>query len=142
MAGRGTGRWVARAAATGGGRTYRGQAPVRWYASLALICVLGIALVVYSRYELQHPAGATQPAVGTHWYAALAFDICGKLQPDLPSNPTTKVLPGISTAGDGVIHIQPASKADAGNNATLGRFVQSYTGLEITSTKIKIPGKS
>ena len=35
-----TGRWVARAAATGGGRTYRGRRPLRWYTSLALIVLL------------------------------------------------------------------------------------------------------
>ena len=51
-----TGKWVARAGATGGGRSYRGQRPMKWYASLAMICLLGVALIVYSRYERQHPA--------------------------------------------------------------------------------------
>ena len=50
---------------------------MKWYGSLVLICLLGVALVVYSRYERQHPAAATQPAIGTHWYAALGFDVCG-----------------------------------------------------------------
>jgi hypothetical protein len=133
---------VARAAATGGGRTYRGQAPVRWYTSLVLICLLGVALVVYSRYERQHPAATgVQPVVGTSWYAALALDVCGT-QSNLPVNPVTKSAPGIKTEGDGVIRIQPTSKVDAGANATLGRFVQSYPGLELTSGELKLPGKS
>ena len=142
MANRGTGRWVARAGATGGGRTYRGTAPTRWYAILVLICLLGVALVVYSRYERQHPAAAAQPVAGkTHWYAALALDVCGDLQSNLPANPSSKANPGIKTAGDGVIRIEPTSKADAGANATLGRFVQSYPGLELTSSTLKLPEK-
>src|SRR5579863_8513475 len=122
MARRDTGKWVARAAATGGGRTYRGQMPVRWDGSLALIVLLGVAMIVYSRYERQHPSAGTQPAVGTHWFAALAFDVCGTLQPNLPANPNeASASPGLATAGDGVIAISPTKAADAGNNATLGR---------------------
>src|SRR5487761_1510477 len=99
-----TGKWVARAAATGGGRTYRGQMPVRWYASLFLIVILGIALIVYSRYERQHPTAAAAPAIGTHWYAALAFDVCGTAEPNLPTNPNeATAAPGLHTVGDGVI---------------------------------------
>ncbi len=41
--GNSTGKWVERAATTGGGRTYRGQMPVNWYASLAVICIVGPA---------------------------------------------------------------------------------------------------
>ena len=37
MASNQTGKWVQRAATTGGGRTYRGQMPVNWYASLARV---------------------------------------------------------------------------------------------------------
>lgn len=143
MARRDTGKWVARAAATGGGRTYRGQMPVRWYGSLVMIALLGVVLVVYSRYERQHPAAATQPAVGTHWFAALAFDVCGTVQPNLPANPNEgTAAPGLLTAGDGVIEVSPAKAADAGNNATLARFVQLYPGLQVTSSSLKLPGKA
>ena len=139
MARKGTGRWVARAGATGGGRTYRGQAPVRWYMSLVLICLLGVALIVYSRYERQHPVSTGQPTIGTHWYAALSVDICGK-QSSLAANPTSKPTPGITTDGAGVITVAPARKADAGSNATLGRFVQTYHGLKLSSSELKLPG--
>lgn len=138
-----TGRWVARAAATGGGRTYRGRRPLRWYTALVLIVLLGVALIVYSRYEKQHPSAGTQPAVGTHWYAALAFDICGSTQTNLPANPNqATATPGLSTAGDGVIQVAPAKSADAGNNATLGRFVSEYPGLALSPTSVKLPGKT
>ena len=143
MARNDTGRWVQRAAATGGGRTYRGHMPVRWYSSLFLIALLGVALVVYSRYERQHPAAATPPAVGTHWFAALAFDVCGKIQPNLPANPNeATAAPGLHTLGDGVVQISPTKPADAGNNATLGRFVQLYPKLVLTQTSLKLPGQT
>lgn len=133
MARRGTGRWVERAAATGGGRTYRGQRPIRWYMSLVLICLVGVGLVAYSRYERQHPAAGPQPV-----YAALAVDICGQVQSNLPA-PNTKTTPGVTTEGDGVIRV---SKAEVGAHATLEQFVKSYPGLTLTSTSLKLPGKS
>jgi hypothetical protein len=135
-----SGRWVARAGATGGGRTYRGQRPFRWYASLVFICVLGVALVAYSRYERQHPT-STPPTIGTTWYASMAFDVCGTVQPDLPQNPNLAKSPGISTPGQGVISIAPHTAADAGNNATFGRFVDNYPGLVVTPTALRLPGK-
>lgn len=137
-----TGRWVARAAATGGGRTYRGRRPMRWYTSLVLIVVVGVALIVYSRYERQHPSAGTQPAIGTTWYASLAFDICGVLEPNLPANPNlATAAPGLHTSNDGVIQISPAKAADAGNNATLGRFVHTYPGLGLSPTSVRLPGQ-
>jgi hypothetical protein len=137
-----TGRWVARAAATGGGRTYRGQRPIRWYSSLVLIVLLGVALIVYSRYERQHPSAGSQPAIGAHWYAASAYDVCGTIEPNLPANPNeASAAPGIHTAGDGVIQINPSKPADAGANATLGRFVQLYPGLALSPTALRLPGR-
>ncbi len=138
---------MARAAATGGGRTYRGQAPINWYLSLVVICVLGLISVAYSRYELQHPSSSSAskaaPAVGTHWYEAVGFDICGKVEPNLPQNPPSgpkASTPQIFTAGDGLIHVSPTTSAYAGANATLGRFVSGYKGLELTATTLRYPG--
>jgi uncharacterized membrane protein YgcG len=143
MARRDTGKWVQRAAATGGSRAYRGQRPVKWYTSLVLIAILGVALVWYSRYEKENPSAATQPAVGTQWFDAFAVDICGTVEPNLPANPPVKKGPGLglTTAGDGVIHIDPKTSAEAGDNATLGRFVQDYPGLVLTSSSIRYPGQ-
>ncbi len=137
-----SGKWVARAGATGGGRSYRGQRPMKWYSSLAMICLLGVALIVYSRYERQHPAPAVPPAVGAHWYQALGFDVCGKVQPNLPANPNASAspIPGIRTDGDGVIQVAPTTNKDAGNNATFARFVANYPKLKLTSSTLQIPG--
>src|SRR5579863_3465178 len=141
MARRDTGKWVARAAATGGGRSYRGQMPVKWYGSLLLIVLIGVASVVYSRYERQNPVAGTPPAIGTHWYAAFAVDVCGTVQPNLPTNPNSTTNPGIHTDGDGVIRIEPTKAADAGNNATLARFVADYPKFALTATSLTIPGE-
>jgi len=139
-----SGKWVARAGATGGGRSYRGQRPMKWYSSLAMICLLGVALIVYSRYERQHPAPAAQPAIGVHWYQALGFDVCGTIEPNLAANPnaSTSPIPGIRTDGDGVIQVAPTTAKDAGNNATLARFVATYPKLVLTTDTLQIPGKA
>src|SRR5271168_4673830 len=134
-----SGKWVARAGATGGGRSYRGQRPMKWYASLAMICVVGVALIVYSRYERQNPPAAVQPAVGVHWFQALGIDVCGTIQPNLPANPnaSTAPIPGIRTDGDGVIQVAPTTSEDAGDNATLARFVEHYPKLTITTDTLQ-----
>jgi hypothetical protein len=59
MARRSPGKRVARAAATGGGRTKRGKAPVGFYSLLILIVLLGASTVGYSRYQRAHPASAS-----------------------------------------------------------------------------------
>jgi|HubBroStandDraft_1064217.scaffolds.fasta_scaffold23641_3 hypothetical protein len=137
-----TGKWVARAAATGGGRTYRGQRPVNWYAGLIVIIILGLASVLFARYEYQHPKKTVSvaPTVGTHWYAGLALDECGTQLPTLAASSTTKAL-GITTPGNGVIDIAPLTSAQAGVHATLGQFTTRYPQLTLTSKAFEYPGK-
>lgn len=110
-----------------------------WYASLGAVVVLGVAVVGYSRYEVSHPASAVQPTVGQHWLAAVGFDVCGKLEPDLPSPPAS-ARSGITTLGDGLIHINPTNSTNSGANATLGRFVTGYPGLVLTGSELQLPG--
>jgi hypothetical protein len=145
MARRDTGKWVERAARTGSSRSYRGQTPINWYASLALICLLGLASVAYSRYERMHPSSGpagTPPTVGTHWYAALAFDVCGKLEPNLPRNPNLGKpgAPGLYTDGTGVVDVAPKTASEAGRNATLARFASEYPGLVLQAGELRYPG--
>jgi hypothetical protein len=137
-----TGKWVARAAATGGGRTYRGQRPVNWYAGLIVIIVLGLGSVVFARYEYQHPkkVASVEPTVGQHWFAGIDFDECGQTLAPLAASTSASTV-GISTSGNGVIDISPLTKAEAGNNATLGLFTADYPGLRIGSTTFQYPGK-
>jgi hypothetical protein len=143
MARNDAGKWVARAGATGGGRTYRGRTPVNWYSVVALIVVLGVLSVVYSNYEYRRSASSTTtpPAKGTTWYAALSIDVCGTVQAPLPSNQVTTAKSGQSffTTGTGVITISPQNAANGGTNATLGKFVTGYHGLSLTATELQIP---
>src|SRR5580704_17582408 len=85
------GRSVARAAASGGGKAYRGRPAVGWYLTMILIVVVGVSLVVYSRQERLHPKAASAsttegPTLTDSWHAALAFDLCGAVQKPLPAN--------------------------------------------------------
>ncbi len=150
MASESTGTWVQRAATTGGGRTYRGQMPVNWYASLALIIVVGLALVGLSRYQLSHRTSSSTgpPTTSQTWYVALGTDICGTVQPDLPANTYKSVASssnstqtGLHSNGNGVVTVSPRNSAEAGANATLGTFVSLYKGLQLTDSTLQYPGK-
>lgn len=105
---------------------------------MAVVVVLGVTAVAFSRYERSHPPAAAPPTLSDHWYEAFAFDICGQIQP----NPPQPAHPdGISTNGNGLISIAPKSSADTGANATLGRFVSGYPKMGLTSTSLTYPGQ-
>ena len=142
MARQDAGKWVARAGATGGGRSYRARVPYRWYSGLALIVVLGVFLVAYSRYERLHPVTTpvVHPTTSDHWVAGVVFDFCGSAQQTLAASPVEQSLTaGMYSSGSGVIQIQPKSAADAGANATLGRFTSQYGGLKLTADSVALP---
>src|SRR3984957_19056828 len=140
MARSSSGKSVARAAATGGGTTYRGQMPVNWYAALVIIVILGVASIALAKYNYTKVPAVVEPAVGTSWHAGLAFDVCGTMEPAIPASPSSAT--GLTTTGSGVILIEPKSSSDAGNNATLGKFADGYTGLTLTNTELKLPSSS
>lgn len=135
---------VARAAGTGGGRTNRARTPWTFFGVVVLIIVLGVVLTWTSRhrYEVQltsktNSNAAVAPKVGgTAWNEGYAIYACGKFLKPITAKTTST---GITTAGDGVIHIAPKVKAAAGKNATLGVFASSV-GLKLTATEIQVPG--
>jgi hypothetical protein len=49
---------------------------------------------------------------------------------------------GITANGDGVVTVAPANSSEAGANATLGKFVSGYKGLQLTNSTLQYPGKS
>jgi len=138
MARSSSGRSVARAGATGGGATYRGQMPVNWYAALVVIVLVGVASIAFAKYHYDQNPPVVEPTTNTTWHAALAFDICGTMQPALPASPTGGTT-GLTTSGEGVLVIAPKSASEAGNNATLGKFAEGYSGLTLTNTSLKYP---
>ena len=124
MARSSTGKSVARAAATGGGTSYRGQMPINWYAALVVIVLIGIASVAVARYHYVKSPTAVEPIVGQTWHAGLAIDICGKEEPALAANPSSGSGSGLSTTGNGVLLIAPKVPSEAGNNANTGQVRQ------------------
>lgn len=142
MASNSTGKWVTRAASTGGGRTYRGQMPINWYASLGIIIVVGLLLVGFSRYQNTHPSSSSSgpPTTSQTWHAALGVDICGTVEPNLPASTNTSKT-GLTANGSGLLVIAPKNSSESGGNATLGRFVSNYKGLELTDSTLQYPGK-
>ncbi len=138
MARSSSGKSVARAAATGGGATYRGQMPVNWYAALVVIVLVGLGSIAFAKYHYDQTAAVVEPTTTTTWHAALAFDICGTMQPALAASPTSATT-GLTSSGNGVLQIAPKSASEAGNNATLGKFAEGYAGLTLTNTSLKYP---
>ncbi len=114
-----SGKWVSRVGSAGGGKTYGKARPSSFYAIVVLIVVLGLALVVYSRYEYQHPVKkvVVEPAIGTTEFAGLSIQDCGVTLPYLTSDSTDKG--GFIVESDNVIKVSPVSAADAGKNATV-----------------------
>ena len=141
MAKASSGKRVARAAATGGSRTRKGEVPLGFYTSLALIIVLGLFVVGYSRYERLHPSGAagSPPRVGQTWHVAFGVYDCNAFLPNLKAQKNTSSL-SFYTTGNGLITVQPRSALDEGSNATLGKFVLGYGGLYLSGSKILYPG--
>lgn len=140
-----SGKWVQRAASTGGGRTYRGQRPVNWYASLVVICVIGLLSIVVARHEYQHPASSSsnsgpQPHVGTTWFSAESFNICGTVESSLPV-PSPASTTGMTVDGQGTILIKPSKSSQAGDNAVLSQLIDGYQGLHLTASQIGYPGQ-
>jgi hypothetical protein len=132
---------VSRVARTGGGRTNR-RSTGSWGFPMviALVVVLGVLGVVFSRSSSRNAAAADQPTVNDHWHAAYGFDVCGSFLPDLPQ---PGQLIGLHTHGDGVIHIEPQDPvADTGKSANLGRFIGGYGGLKLTSTSFTVINKT
>ena len=112
--------------------------PVNWYAALIIIVIVGIASIAVAKYNYNQTAAVVEPTVGTSWHAALAFDICGTMESALPASPSSATT-GLTTTGSGVLAISPKKSSEAGNNATLGKFADGYTGLTLTNTNLKYP---
>lgn len=99
-----------------------------WFSGvLAGVVALGIAGIALSRGS----GSEVGPPVGAHWHAALGINACGQWKENVPefvSRPGSSVHLGLHSHGDGLIHIEPASSADAHENATLGRFFENGGG--------------
>ena len=123
-----------------------------WNAGIALIAVLGIALLVWTVASRRSEAVAAPRAgdpttgeAGDHWHASLDVYQCTDWVTTKAAEFETKadnpdIRVGIHSHGDGLIHIHPFNSSESGNNATVGRFLD-YAGYSASSSSFDLwPG--
>jgi len=125
---------VARAARAGGRSAGTRQRNLLFPGAIGAIVILGLGLVTFAANERKTDESVPPVANVDHWHAAYGIYICGEFQPALPEFESPN---GIHTHGDGVIHIHPFSDAAAGENATLGRFLEN-AGVELTDDSLTV----
>jgi hypothetical protein len=136
---------IARAARAGGRASGVRQRNLLFPGTIGAIVVLGLALVGFSINEHRADANTIPPLAptggepGDHWHASYGFWVCGEWKANLPTFPSTA---GIHSHDDGVIHIHPASEAGAGENATMGTFLEDAPDVELTDDKLTIGEES
>jgi hypothetical protein len=121
-----------------------------FYGAMAVIVIIGVALIVLVRAENSSADVPPQPgdpatgAPGDHWHAAFDVNICGEwISPPqtfetAADNPNVRV--GIHTHGDGFIHTHPFTRSEGGENATLGRFL-GYGGWGVSEDSLDLGDK-
>lgn len=137
-----SGKKVARAASTGGGRTSRGKTPWGWYSAISVVVILGIVILVMSRNETQERVGARaeeRPTTDDHWHTAYGFYFCDQFLGQLSDN--GRDPKGVHTHGDGIIHVHPFSHAASGKRAILDVFFETM-GVDVTQESVKYPGRT
>lgn len=133
-----SGKKVARAASTGGGRTSRGKTPWGWYSLISAVVILGVALVVVSRDDTLDRIGersTERPTTNDHWHAAYGFYFCDQFSPPLADNGRDPL--GVHTHGDGVIHVHPFSQAASGKRAVMAVYERAM-GITLDDDKLDI----
>lgn len=128
---------VARAARAGGAAS-SSKRRFGFPAAIALICVLGLALVIFARTNVFGASAAEAPVANRdHWHAAYGFYVCDAFLPPLvDEGPDTT---GLHTHGDGLIHIHPFLASAAGKNATLGKWGETV-GVEFGDSSFTVDG--
>jgi hypothetical protein len=125
---------VARAARAGGRSAGTRQRNLLFPGVIGLIVILGTALIAYAANDWKSQTDIAPVVNEDHWHAAIGIDICDEFQ---PATAEFESPIGIHTHGDGVIHIHPFSSGGAGENATLGAYLEA-AGIELTDTTLKI----
>ncbi len=123
---------AARAAAASKGARERRE--IAFPLALAVVVILGVALVVFARSS-RTPAAA--PRVGNdHWHSAYAIYDCDRF---LPAFTSAADPDGIHSHQDGVVHIHPWNSSAAGDRADLDVFFEAM-GARVTDDEISGPG--
>ena len=142
---------VARAARTGGGRTYTAQRPIGWYSAMAIVVILGMLILVISVQDRKEQVAASQTKVGPfeqgseekpagdHWHTAYGVYACDEFLPFLED--PGRDPDGIHTHGDGIIHVHPFTRRSAGENAVL-EIYEDLMGIKFDEDRIEYDGET
>jgi hypothetical protein len=126
---------VARAARAGGRRSAGPrQRNLLFPGAIALIVILGVALVSYAANDRKTDDQVAPVAYEDHWHSAFGIYVCGEFLPTLPEFESRD---GIHTHADGVIHVHPYTANASGDNATLGVFLEG-AGVELTNDSLTV----
>ena len=114
-------------------------------AAVALVLVLGMALIAYARQTLPD-ADESPPTIQDHWHAAYGFYLCDdwfQLSGNLEELTTAGTLAnsgfrrtGVHSHEDGVMHWHAYTSAATGKNADIDVFLDNY-GVELTNDTLK-----
>ena len=131
-------------------RRPKNQRSSKWfYVTISLIAVLGVVLVWVARGGDASSSNdiSVPPRVATvdhpvdHWHTAFAVNVCGEWLTNPPefeqAAGNSNVIAGIHTHADGFIHTHPRVLSEAGNNATLGKFLK-YGGWAASEDSLKL----
>lgn len=135
---------VARAARAGGRVSSGRSRSLLFPGVIALVVILGLALVVYAREDRRDDDMGGVPQLGDHIHQAFAVNACGEFLPDLADFESNV---GIHTHADGVIHIHPYSQLGVGANSTLGRYIDDAReaggfDIDISDSKLTYEGET
>lgn len=125
---------VARAARAGGRTSGNSQRNLLFPGVIVLIVVAGVGLIAFAADDRKSQADIPPIVSEDHWHAAFGVDICGEMQPAVEGFESGI---GIHTHSDGVIHIHPYSSGGAGENATLGAYLEG-AGIELSDDTLTI----
>lgn len=128
-------------------RSKRGQSSRGWVVASIVIVLVGAALVFASyqdnHREAQKAAGTPPIANKDHWHAYLGVNICGTWEPPIPKfegrdgSMTPSPQAGIHSHADYLVHDHPFANDEAGDNATLGRYLE-YAQSSVSATSIRL----
>ena len=125
---------VARAARAGGRTSGTKQRNLLFPGVIGLIILLGTGLIAFAANERKNEDDIAPVVNEDHWHAAFGVYVCDEFQPTVPEFDSPI---GIHTHSDGVIHIHPFSSGGAGENATLGAFLEG-AGIDLSNDELTI----
>lgn len=129
---------VARAARAGGRSAGTRQRNLLFPGAIAAIVLLGGGLITYAASDRKNDDSVAPVIFEDHWHSAFGVYVCDEFQPAIPEFESPD---GIHTHSDNVIHIHPFSANAAGENATLGVYLDG-AGIEVSSDELTVNGET